>query len=388
MRRLFTMAAAILSVFGISSALAADPVKIGFSISRTGIFAQGAESQMTVYELWREQVMARGGLDVGGTKRPIEFVWYDDESNPSRVAPIYERLITDDKVDLLLAPWGTPMHLSVAPVLERHKFPMVGNTAASVALRELSPGYIWFPTSMFPDRIAQEMAKLFREQGVKSAAIIANALPFAQENHKFLPPALKEAGIEVKVNERYPPDISDMTVLLTRVRNAGVDAVIVLSYPSDSFLYMKQSKEVGIDAPMQFLLVGPTIPVFVDAFKGDANGILTMGHWSAFQEDWWPRAKEFEEAYRKRFDKAPDNLDSALAQMSVEILEQAVAKAGLDKEKLRSVIASETFDTINGPVAFKGVESTWPPTGFLQIQDGEIHIVWPENIATAKPAKR
>jgi len=252
----------------------------------------------------------------------------------------------------------------------------------------VSPGYVWFPTSMFPDRIAREMAKLFQGQGVKSVAIIANALPFAQENHKFLPPALKEAGIEVKVNERYPPDISDMTVLLTRVKNAGVDAVVVLSYPSDSFLYMKQSKEVGIEVPMQFLLVGPTIPVFVNAFGKDANGILTMGHWSPLQEDWWPRARDFDEAYRKKFDKAPDYLDSALAYMSLEILEQAVAKAGLDKEKLRSTIASETFQTINGPVAFDGVENKLLETGFLQIQDGAMHIVWPDGMATSKPIKR
>ncbi|MEQ8697185.1 MAG: amino acid ABC transporter substrate-binding protein [Bauldia litoralis] len=384
---LTTAMAAAFTVAGQANA-AEDPVKIGFSISKTGIFAQGAASQMTVYELWRDQIKARGGLDVGGKKRPIKLVWYDDESNPSKVAPIYEKLITDDKVDLLLAPWGTPMHLSVAPVAEKYKFPIVGNTAASVALRQVNPGYIWFVTSSFPDRNATEMAKLLKQQGFKSAAIIANVLPFAQENQKFLIPALKAAGIAVKINEKYPPNISDMTSLLTKVKKAEVDAVIVLSYPADSFLYMKQSKEIGIKAPFQFLLVGPAIPVFRKAFGADANGIVAMGHWSPLQKKWWPRAKEFAAAYTKKFNSPPDYLDSSMAYMSLEILEQVVAKTGLDKEKMRALIASGTFQTVNGPVKFKGVENELLETGFLQIQKGDIDIIWPESMATSKFQKR
>lgn len=384
------LVAAVAVMLGIATGAhaAEEPVKIGFSISKTGIFAQGAASQMTVYELWRDQVNARGGLNVAGKKRPIKLIWYDDESNPSKVAPIYEKLITDDKVDLLLAPWGTPNHLSVAPVAERYKFPVVGNTAASVALRQVKPGYIWFPTSMFPDKIAQELTKLLKAQGAKSAAVIGNVLPFPQENQKFLLPALKAAGIAVKVNEKYPPNVKDMTPLLIKIKNANVDAVIVLSFPADSFLYMKQSKEIGIKAATQFLLVGPTIPVFAKAFGAHANGILTMGHWSPLQERWWPRAKNFNAAYMKKYNSPPDYLDSALAYMSLEILEQAVAKAGLDKEKLRETIATGTFQTINGPVKFTGVENKLLPTGFLQIQDGKMHIVWPASMKTSTVRKR
>jgi branched-chain amino acid transport system substrate-binding protein len=378
------LAAAVLAVAAVSGANAAEaPVKIGFSISKTGIFAQGAASQMTVYELWRDQVKARGGLDVAGKKRPIKFIWYDDESNPSKVAPIYEKLITDDKVDLLLPPWGTPMHLAVAPVAEKYKFPIVGNTAASVALRKVHPGYIWFTTSLFPDRIAKQFVKLAKTQGVKSVAIIGNVLPFAQENRKYLVPALKAAGIAVKVNEQYPPNISDMTSLLTKVKQAHVDAVLVLSYPADSFLYMKQSKEIGIKAPIQFVLVGPTIPVFIKTFGAYANGILTMGTWSPLQKKWWPRSKNFDEAYRKMFHMPPDYLDSSLTYMSLEILQQAVAKVGLNHQKLRHEIATDTFQTINGPAKFKGVENVLLPTGFLQIQKGQINIVWPKSIATS-----
>jgi len=390
MKRLLATATLAVAATMSSPAIQAaeKPVRIGFSISKTGIFAQGAASQFTTYELWRDQVNARGGLNVAGKKRPIKFVWYDDVSNPSKVAPIYEKLITNDRVDLLLAPWSTPMHLAIAAVVEKHKFPVVGNTAASVALRQVKPGYIWFPTSMFPDKIAQELANLAKSQGVRSVAIIGNVLPFAQENRKFLLPALKKAGIAVKVDEKYPPNISDMTPLLTKIKAAKVDGILVLSYPADSFLYMKQSKEIGIKAPLQFVMVGPTIPVFPKAFGAHANGIITLGHWSPLQKKWWPRAKNFDAAYKAKYKMSPDYLDSALAYMSLEILEQAVATAGIDKAKLRQTIAGGTFQTINGPVKFVGVENKLLPTGFLQIQKDGTHIVWPKSMATSGIMKR
>jgi branched-chain amino acid transport system substrate-binding protein len=375
------VAAAAVAMSLVGAAHAADPVRIGYSMALTGLFAQAAPSQVNAYELWKEQVNAAGGLDVAGQKRPVEFVSYDDQSNPANAVRIYEKLITDDKVDLLIAPWGTPTHLAIAPVLNRYKFPMVGNTAASVQLRSVAPGYIWFPTSAIPDQIGAELAKLMKREKVKSAAIIANVLPFAQEIKSFLVPALEKQNITVSVNENYPPDIKDMTALLSRIKEAGPDAVIALSYPSDTFLFTRQAKEIGIKAPFVMAAVGPTFNAYLQAFGNAANNIVTLGHWSANQKN-WPRAKPFFDAYKAKFKEIPDALDSALSYMSLEILQQAVAVAGLDKEKLRATIASKTFDTINGPVKFNGVQNILTPTSFLQIQDGDVELIWPDDVKT------
>src|SRR5207237_2680950 len=121
---------------------AADPGRIGYAISKTGMFAPAAQSQINAYQLWADQVNQQGGLDLAGVKRPVEFVVYDDQSDFGKAPGIYEKLITNDKVDLLLAPWGTPFHFAIAGVLERYKFPMVGNSAASVALRDVKAGNI------------------------------------------------------------------------------------------------------------------------------------------------------------------------------------------------------------------------------------------------------
>ncbi len=368
---------------GAATAQADKPLRIGFSMARTGMLANATPSQLNTYELWREQTNARGGMDVGGTKRKVEFVIFDDQSKPDQAVRIYEKLITDDKVDLLLAPWGTPFHLAIAPVLEKFKFPVVGNTAASVALRTVKPGYIWFPTSAIPDRIGVELTAMLKAQNVKSVAVLSNVLPFTKEIKNFLEPELKKAGITVKVTAEYPPDISDMTATLTQVKQANVDAVLALAYPGDSVLYAKQAKELGLNNPLHFVAIGPTDAFFAKAVGAtSAEGVVSIAHWSPRAE--WKGSQAFHDAYVKKFNENPDYLNSALAWMSLEILETTVAKTGLDKEKMRAMISSTTFDTINGQVKFDGVQNSITPTAFVQTQKGKLQIVWPSSLASSK----
>jgi len=381
--------AATLLATTITAASAQEPVKIGYAISKTGPFAPAAHTQLQTYELWADQVAAAGGIDVGGTKRPVKFISYDDQSDFSKAPAIYEKLITDDKVDLLLAPWGTPFHFSVVGILEKYQFPMVGNSAASVTIRDIKPGNIWFPTSAIPDRLAAELVKFLQAQKANTVAISTLQLPFSLEVKKFLMPALESSGLKVVVNDEYAPDVKDLTATLTKIKQAAPDAVLMLCYPPDGVLYLKGARELGIVSPFQLLLVGPADPFFEKTFGPNLDGIVTMGHWSPFQAK-WPKARPFYDAYVKKFNEPPDYLDSALAWMSIEILEQAVKTAGLDKAKIRQAISTETFDTINGQVKFKGVENVITPTMFLQFQKGQAQIVWPASEATAafepKPA--
>ena len=368
---------------GMASAQADKPLRIGFSMARTGMLANATPSQMNTYELWRDQTNAKGGMDVGGVRRKVEFVAFDDQSKPEQAVRIYEKLITDDKVDLLLAPWGTPFHLAIAPVLEKFKFPMVGNTAASVALRQVKPGYIWFPTSAIPDRIGAELTAMLKTQNVKSVAVLSNVLPFTKEIKNFLEPELKKAGIEIKVSTEYPPDISDMTSTLTQIKQANVDAVLALAYPGDSVLYAKQAKELGLNQPFQFVAIGPSDAFFPKAVgAASAEGVVTIAHWSPRAE--WKGSQAFYDAYVKKFGEDPDYLNSALAWMSLEILETTVAKTGLDKAKMRDMISSSTFDTINGKVKFEGVQNVITPTAFVQTQKGKLQLVWPASMASSK----
>jgi branched-chain amino acid transport system substrate-binding protein len=379
----------ILGIFLLVMALgrpadAADPIKIGFSMPKTGYLGIASPVASQAYELWREQVNANGGLSIGGKeKRPIIFVDYDDQSEPTKTAQIYEKLISQDRVDLLLAPYATPFHIAIAPVVERHKFPVVGDTALSTLMRDLKVKYM-FMAEVLPDRYAKAISAFLKAQGITSTAILALQLPLSLETKKYLLPALESDGIKVVFDNEYPMDIKDMTGMLSSLKAAKPQAVLGLTYPQDSILYVNTARELGVDAEMQLLMIAPAEPWFVQKFPAQvSDGFVTIGHWSPSAER-WPKAKAFFDAYVAKWHEPPDYLDSVISYAACEILEQAVAKVGLDHEKLREVLASDTFDTINGPIKFTNGENLSTPAGLLQIQNGQMQLIWPREIATAK----
>lgn len=362
---------------------AAKPVRIGYTMPRTGYLGSSCPVAFQAYLLWGEQVNAAGGLSIaGGERRPIEFVTYDDQSDPTKAAQIYEKMITQDGVDLLIGPYGTPFYIAIAPALERHRFPLVAATAMSTLLRDLKARYIWF-TQPLPDAYAATIRDFMKSVGVRSVAVLTLQLPASLETKKYLMPLLQPAGIKTVVNSEYSPSVSDMTAMLSPVKGAAPDAVLALSYPLDSVLYASTARELGINSGMQLMLIGPSEPFFAQKFsKANIESLMTIGEWSPKQTK-WTGAEAFNKAYLARWKEKPDYLDSVMSYAACQILEQAVAKAGLDHEKLRETIAAGTFDTIKGPIRFDGVVNASTVPGLLQIQDGELEIVWPKAIATA-----
>ena len=238
MKLAWTLAAALLAA-ATTAAEAQDPIKIGYAISKTGPFAPAAQTQLETYQMWADQVAAAGGLDVAGTKRPVKFVVYDDQSDFSKEPAIYEKLITDDKVDLLLAPWGTPSHFAIVGILEKYQFPLVGNSAGSVTVRDIKPGNIWFPTSELAYQFVEALVKSMQAEKIKTVAISTLQLPFSLEVKKYLIPALQSTSIKIVVNDEYAPDVKDLSATLAKIKQAAPDAVLSLSYPPDGVLYMR-----------------------------------------------------------------------------------------------------------------------------------------------------
>jgi branched-chain amino acid transport system substrate-binding protein len=368
-----------------SSVLAKDSIRLGFSMALTGFYAQGAQSQITAYEVWKETVNEKGGILVKdlNKKLPVEFVHYDDKSSAETAVKVYEKLITQDNVDLVLTPWGTTIHFAIAPLAEKYRVPMVGSTAASVRLRDIKSRYFWFITSCIPDKQMEALVDLLQSLGVQKVAIIYVQEHFPRENLQFLKPALEKAQIEATMVKDYPIGVKDLTTLLTDVKAKKPQALIALSYPGDSFLLMGQSQGLGLNPPFLFELVGPSIAAFGQAFGPATEGVTTMGHWSP--KGPWPGAREFEERYVKKWNMRPDYLDSALSYVECQIIRQAIEKAGtLDREKIRDTIAQSEFSTINGPIRFTGTENHVTPSMILQYQKGDLEIIWPPETATAK----
>lgn len=147
MKRNFGIKAIAAALFAavLAPALAQDaPVKIGYAIARTGPWSAGAQvTQEPNYIMWAEQVNAAGGLNVKGKKRKVELIGFDDRSEAETVVRTYEKLMTSDKVDLILPPWGTGANFAVMPLAQKHGYPMLSPTATGRRLLDMKNPYFF-----------------------------------------------------------------------------------------------------------------------------------------------------------------------------------------------------------------------------------------------------
>ena len=239
----------------------APTIKIGYAISRTGPFAPGAQvTQEPNYLLWAEQVNEAGGLNVKGQKRKIELISYDDRSEVETAVRTFEKLMTTDKVDLILPPWGSTMNFAVAPLANRNGYPVLAPTALSMKLVDMKLPYFF---SMLPQPyvLMQAAADMLAAKGVKTVAVIYMDDVFGLENMAAFEPAVKAKGIEID-KKSYPLGIKDLSPVLRAIKDKNPDAFVGLTYPPDTILASKQSKEIGFNPKVFFTAVGTAFPLY------------------------------------------------------------------------------------------------------------------------------
>jgi len=361
----------------------AKPVRIGYAIARTGPWTGGAQiSQEPNYLLWAEQVNAAGGLDVKGVKRPIELVSSDDRSDIETCVRSYEKLMGSDKVDLILPPWGSNANFAVAPLANRFGYPMLAPTALSRKLIDMNLPY-FFSLLQQPDRMMGALVDMLVANGVKTLAVIYVDDLFGLENYGAFKVALKATNIQVVEEKSYPGDIKDLSPVLRSIKDKNPDAFIGLSYPPDTILASKQSKEIGFNPKFYYASVGTAFQLYKNVMTpAGAEGVLGMGSWNTKTS---PGAKAYFDAHTKKFGgKEPDRWASGHCWAGLEIMQAAVAKAGLDRKAIRDYVATTTHKTIVGDIKFTGSENTATPGTVSQWQNGEFEVVWPVKSATAK----
>jgi branched-chain amino acid transport system substrate-binding protein len=368
-------------------ARAQGPIRIGFTLSATGPYAVGAGiTQRPNYDLWLDQVNARGGLTVaGGGKRPIQFVDHDDRSEIETIVRLYEKMIADDKVDLVLPPWGTAANFAVAPIANKHGYPMIGPTVGSLKLKDLNLPYFYAILAQ-PDAMMLSLANFLKDakrtQKLNKVAVIYVNDLFGIEHHGALMPLLKEGDFDVVEVKSYPLGVKDLSDVLKGIKAKNAEILIGLSYPPDTILATTQAKAVDFNPAIFYTAVGTAFPFFRDRFKGGAEGVMGVGAWNPKVK--YPGAKEYFDAHVARMKKEPDRWASASAWATLQILEESIARVGLDRARIKAHIDATEFSTVIGPVKFaKGVNVATP--GMVgQWQKNEFEVVWPPERSTAK----
>src|ERR1700722_5171841 len=230
---------------------AADPIRIGTSLALTGGVAPIGKQVLAALQIWRDDVNAKGGL----LGRPVELVFYDDQSNPANVPQLYTKLITVDKVDLLIGPYATNMVAPAIPVLMQYKKTSIGILAKAPNSKFHYDHYFsMLPTGPEPQKaFAQgffELAAAAKPRP-KTVAIVAADAEFAQNAADGARQSIKEIdGFETVLDTRYPPSTTDYTPIMRAVQALNPDIVYVAAYPPDSVGIVRAANEIGLTPKM------------------------------------------------------------------------------------------------------------------------------------------
>jgi len=375
------VALTVAAVLAPAAPAVAQDVRIGYAIARTGPWSAGAQvTQEPNYVMWAEQVNAAGGLNVGGKKRKITLVAYDDRSNMETVVRTYEKLMTSDKVDLILPPWGTGANFAIMSLAKKHGYPMLSCTATGRKLVQMNNPY-FFALLQQPDVMMDALAEYMVARKVKTAAVIHVDELFGLEQFTALKASMAKKGIKIVEAKSYPLGIKDLSPVLKDMQAKKPDAFIGLTYPPGTFLSTGQSKAIGFNTKIFYLAVGTAFPIYRDKMgAATVEGVMGIGSWNPKTG---PAAKAYFDAHVKRWKKEPDRWASAHCWAGLQILQAAVEKVGLDRNKIRDYIAGMEHDTIIGKMQFKGSENVSTPGVVSQWQNGEFEVVWPPQRATS-----
>ncbi|MFC1995370.1 amino acid ABC transporter substrate-binding protein [Chloroflexota bacterium] len=369
-----------------------ETIKFGFSASLSGWANVAVETIMHPYTLWEEQINAEGGLYVEdiGKRVPVELVYYDDKSSADEVVKIYERLVTIDKVDILLSPWGTWASFPLLSLVEKYQVPLVNATCGTEEILGVESDYWWTFANwlgIVTGPATADMLSANKATIGNKVAYMGLIYPAILDFKKSFIPAAEAAGFDIVLQKDYPMEVTDLTDVLVAAKNLNPDALVVGSITADMLLIIKQSREIGFDPKTIYFFVGPGISVFFDILGEASEGITAMGHWD--RQGPGPGSAEFYASYVERFGSQPDMGDTPMHWVVLQVMEQAIEKAGtLDSEEINNVIATEEFMTIMGPVKFDADQvartGIFGTGGIGQAQGGEVKLIHPSQYASSE----
>ncbi len=346
-------------------AKAADPIKVGLSVALTGGVAPIGKQVLAALQIWRDDVNAKGGL----LGRPVELVFYDDQSNPQNVPELYTKLIDVDKVDLLIGPYATNMVAPAIPVLMQYHKTTIGILAnAANSKFHYDQYFSMLPTGPEPKRSFAygffELAAAAKPRP-KTVAIIAADAEFAQNAADGARQSIKEiGGFEIVLDQKYPPTTTDYSPIMRAVQALNPDIVYVAAYPPDSVGIVRAANEIGLTPKM---FGGTFIGLLVTPIKAQLgplmNGIVNNEVFLPAPSLVFPGTREILAKYQAV--AQTEKIDPMgwafppLGYAAGQVLAQAVeGTKSLDQIKLAAYMRSHSFSSVVGDIKF-GKDGEW-----------------------------
>ncbi len=355
-----------------------EPIIIGATMSQSGAYSTQGIPAHNGYKLCEMHINEAGGV----LGRNIEFLIYDDESNSETAIDLYEKLITKDGVDLVMGPYGSTLTEAVAPVTERHQMVHISPLAATSSIWEQGREYLFMvlpPAELFLAGLI-DMAEDF---GLQRVAILQEDQLFPRAAGSGAAELAMSKEMDVVLMQTYPSGSDDFRSFLQIVKDEDVEVLGMAASALDDFITVtQQMKELDLNVKM-FGTSG-AVNEFRDQLGADSEFVYGLSAWEPSLP--YPGIEQFTEAYNREFDREP-SFHAAGAYGSCQLFMEAIRKSGsLDSDELRAELLSLETTTIfsNYAVDERGYQTANQGV-FIQWQNGNKEVVWPEDVATSEP---
>ena len=364
------------------AAAAKAPIKIGISLPITGDFSEPGTAALKGYRVWQTYVNSHGGL----LGRKVNLVVKDDQSDQNTIVNDYNKLIDQDKVDLLLGTFSSLLNLPASAVAEKAKMVYVEPAGGAPDMFDRGFHYLFFAQEATAphqaDLFARWVAGLPASQRPKTAAYPSQDDPFAKPVIDGIRQKLEAAGVKTVYQTTYAPTTTDFDTIASAIKSSGAELVAEGAVFDDGVGLIRSMKRNGYSPKILFETSAPSEGDQFSKGVGLANteGVFYAVSWSPDAN--YAQNKKFVQAYQKKYGGVPPE-DAADAFATAQVLQQAVEAVGkIDQAAIADWLHSHSAQTILGKLSWDAKGA--PQQAFLlaQWQNGTSEIVLPKNVAT------
>jgi branched-chain amino acid transport system substrate-binding protein len=376
----------LLALTGRSAGLAGEApgeIRIGATLALSGRFTPMVGTFDRLCYSWAKMVNTRGGIYVKtyDKKLPVKFIIYDDKSEPAESAKFYERLVTVDNVHILLGPFSSHITKAAVTVADKYKIPMVMAEANDAKIFEERYKYSVTQIDLADTESYGYLEMLAAEGQAKTIAFVAEDTLHSTGALRGGVKKARELGLQVVLEEVAPPDTKDFTAIILKLKRADPDVVYVEAFPGFEIPFMKQAFELGLK-PREFFN-GHIVDAVLKALGPRTEGLTGVVYWAPGMP--YPGGDDFGRVLKDAGIEWAKQMESSIHFQAFQVIQQAIEKTGsLDPEALNKVLHEAAFETLAGPIVHTehglGNSRSYP----VQVQGGELRLLWPRELATAK----
>ena len=356
-------------------------IRIGAAVSMTGRLAKEGSLVKKGYETWVDWINGRGGINVGGKSQKVEMIYYDDKADATTSAKLTEKLVTEDKVNLILGPYSSGIVAATSAIGEKYGFVTIAPLANGDFLYERGFKYLF---SVFPvaSRDLIPIAEMAVQQTPKPKTFAVVVL-----DHVFTLPALdgvKKRSLELGLQEvyygKFPAGTTDFSGILTAIKGKEPDLLYFGGFFPDAVSFYRQAKELNVNAKLYTTTGTAGHPDWVPVMKKDGDYVMSQEPWHHDMPYKGPffTSKAFSDYWTQKYGEQVSYFSGAGFVAGI-LMQLAIEKAGsLDQDKTRDALRAMDVETFFGKFKFDANgRNIAARMGVTQIQDGKKVLIDP-----------